>query len=223
MSYCWICGSIAETREHMIKRTDVARHIGTGPYPKDNRVVRIEEDGSRSYIQSPRSSVLKFDFGLCQACNTTRSQPWDRAYDRVVDWIFSHERKLRRTGTLDFRMIDSKAPGGLARLTYRYLTKAFGCALADAKAPIPQAVPAFLLGTESAIPLYVYLSRFRDLNIGDRLKRVEVHRLEGHLGTYHWGYSLDWLTISMSYGYRAARNLGRGWTGTTSRIHVGTY
>ena len=224
MPPCWICGSLADSAEHSIKRTDIQRHIGKGTYKAKNRVVRIDEDGKRRFLQSDNASLLKRSHSLCSYCNNTRSQPWDRAYTQLMSWIFSHEGRIRKSRKVDLRLVSQKATGQFARNAYRYVAKAFGCALLESKAPIPVELPGYLNGSRTSIPMYVYFAVFRDLKIGTRLTRAEIHRLEGTgANEFSWGYSLDWLTISLSYGYRGASNLGPGWLGRTTKIKIGAY
>lgn len=220
---CWICGSPASSREHAIKQTDIRRHIGQGPYPKGNRVIRIEEDGTKKLVQAESSKLLKRSPSLCADCNNTRSQPWDRAYTIFTNWVFSHEAHIRRFRRVNFRVINSKYPGQLAKNTYKYIVKAFGCALADASAEVPEELARFLKGESDSIPLYIYFAVFNKLKIGERFRRAEIHSLQGCGKAYNWGYSLDWLTFSMTYGYQASRSLGPGWLGKSTKIWVGRF
>ena len=101
--------------------------------------------------------------------------------------------------------------------------KAFGCALADASVEVPTELARFLIGDSDSIPLYLYLAVFNELRIGERFRRAEIHSLQGCSKAYNWGYSLDWLTFSMTYGYRASRNLGPGWLGKSTKIRIGRF
>jgi len=41
---CWICGNPADTREHIIKQSDIRRLFGRGPYQKGNRLKRMDQN-----------------------------------------------------------------------------------------------------------------------------------------------------------------------------------
>jgi hypothetical protein len=78
---CWICGNPADSWEHKFKRSDVAQSSKT--WAPDDQPYYFEEAGSRR-IQGPGSDLVKFDKVLCRRCNTTRTQPFDRDYERFA-------------------------------------------------------------------------------------------------------------------------------------------
>lgn len=80
---CWWCGKPADSREHRHKKSDVKFIFGD----KFEGEPVIIKDKSPTTVQGPNSSLLKFDTVLCQVCNNSRSQPFDRAYSRFVDYV----------------------------------------------------------------------------------------------------------------------------------------
>jgi hypothetical protein len=81
---CWICGNLADSREHKFKRSDVAQSSKT--WAPNDQPYYFGEGGSRR-IQGPGSELVKFEKILCHRCNTTRTQPFDRAYERFTEWV----------------------------------------------------------------------------------------------------------------------------------------
>src|SRR5208337_2466687 len=93
---CWICGDKADTREHTIKQSDMRRLFGSGPYRKEKRLVRTDEARNKKIIQSKDSVHIKYQPSLCQYCNSTRSQPWDQAYDMFMEFIQLHRQRIKQ-------------------------------------------------------------------------------------------------------------------------------
>lgn len=89
-SKCWICGDIALSKEHRLKKTDIVRAYGRGPYRGDSAPVHVHE-GKQSPVQGPDANTLKYKPSLCPKCNTTTTQPFDQAYDIFVSWLFENE------------------------------------------------------------------------------------------------------------------------------------
>jgi 5-methylcytosine-specific restriction endonuclease McrA len=91
MGDCWICGAPADSAEHRIKKADIVRAYGKGPYKGDSAPVHFR-DGIQTAIQGPRSERIKYQKSLCHACNTTRTKPLDEAYDRLMSWLVANEK-----------------------------------------------------------------------------------------------------------------------------------
>ncbi len=130
-SSCWICGDRAETREHTIKQSDIRRLFGSGPYGKGKRLVRADEARNKKIIQSKNSVHIKYQPSLCQYCNSTRSQPWDQAYDKFMEFIQTNSQRIKQTKKIKLSEI---MPGNISKLAinlYSYFVKAFGCQLVE--------------------------------------------------------------------------------------------
>lgn len=141
---CWWCSGNADSREHKFKKRQVARAsrtwaLGDRPY--------YVADGRLKEIQGPNSALVKFDKVLCQACNTTRSQPFDRAYDAFADWVIERGASLMTLGTIDFEDIYGAGCESSVQDLLRYFVKHFGCCIASSGGAVPAEFAAFLDGT----------------------------------------------------------------------------
>jgi hypothetical protein len=87
---CWICSAPADSGEHRMKKSDMVRAYGKGPYRGGAAPVHVF-DGVQTAIQGPRSNTLKYEPSLCHNCNTTRTQTFDRAYDQFISWVLTNE------------------------------------------------------------------------------------------------------------------------------------
>ena len=56
---CWICGQVTNSKEHIIKKSDLTRIYGNGPYKGDNALSHIK-NGKQQLIQGPNSKKIKY-------------------------------------------------------------------------------------------------------------------------------------------------------------------
>lgn len=138
---CWICGSTERpTREHKFKASDLRRKYG-------NQVLYVgrEVDGgfSSRRAQGIGSDLLKFKSTICERCNSAATQASDRAYDKFVQFVESHEDEEIAIDAA-YKYIDEI--GGSPEYTslFRYFGKILGCHLADIGAPIPVHLSRFV-------------------------------------------------------------------------------
>jgi hypothetical protein len=126
---CWWCQERpATTGEHKFKRSDLAREHGRGELVGAHQLVHYGGASPR-HLKSTKSKPLKFKPSLCAACNNTRSQPHDQAYDRFIGWVLDHEDEV-----LDSRSINLEAALGdhwrdTSLDVLRYWGKHIGCRL----------------------------------------------------------------------------------------------
>jgi hypothetical protein len=153
--FCWICSNPADSREHKFKRSDVAQS-GKSLSP-DDRPYYIGDGGWRR-IQGPGSQLVKFDKVLCQACNTTRTQPFDRAYERFAEWVNDKGESLMTKTQIDFGHIyGAYFQDGTANLV-RYFVKHLGCRIANENYTMPRGLVSSLTAMD-ARPFEVTLTR----------------------------------------------------------------
>lgn len=141
---CWWCGQPAGSREHKYKRTDVVRAFG--PPPWNEAVVHVK-DGKQRPVQGPNSDLLKFGRSLCQRCNNSTGQPFDDAYDEMMDYLSSSVETIKSGRSVDQRSIFGAKWKGFRTNTIRYIVKAIGCRLAEDGVEVPQAFIQFLNGS----------------------------------------------------------------------------
>jgi len=219
---CWWCGALADSREHKFKRSDLVREHGAAPYT-DGATLAIVGSGSSRYVRSNRSDPLKFSPSLCQPCNNARSQPFDRAYDRFIEWLIAHEDDVLRTRQIDLEIVFGHTWQTDSLNVLRYFVKHVGCRLAEIEqAGYPLAVPADLIAFLDGGPppaslrcdLYAEAAmiRWRDMRPDDPLWAPRPLWIEAVLGPEasgldvvqsRWHYG--WLTLAWAVGPDANR------------------
>ena len=127
---CWWCGVGANSREHKFKRADVVREFGKGPLRAHGGVV-IQTGLRTNRVQGSNSALLKFAATLCQNCNNARSQSFDRAYDRFLDWLSSNEEAVLTEREINLRAIFGETWTDDVKDLGRYYVKHVGCMAAE--------------------------------------------------------------------------------------------
>ena len=227
---CWICNDPADTREHVIKQSDIRRLFGRGPYPKGKRLIRSDPNQRKRLIQSEDSVHIKYQRGLCENCNSSRSQPWDEAYDKFMEFVQVNDKKLKHTRKVDFNRIVQNNAIGFVENLYSYFVKVFGCQLQEQRQQPPSELSEYLLGKRNNINLCITFAIYESMPQNLPSPMVQIHGLEGDVEddtkrplNYEWAVSIEWFTILFWYNKQPTIDLGQPWDGTFDQIRMGRY
>ncbi len=138
-SRCWWCGSTDLSAEHRFKRSDLSKLDAS----KGGLDWIDSGTGVLQRIRGPQDKRIKFEPNLCKRCNNARSQPSDRAWDLMFDYIAQNwYRGLRRSRTIDFANIlgDAEEPRRVAQ----YLVKNMACTIVSSGFAVPPGIISFL-------------------------------------------------------------------------------
>jgi len=141
---CWWCNDLADTREHVYKRTDLERE-----YQRDNNLILIhnaEPTKKGKKLQSKNSKLVKFRKSLCNNCNSAKSQPFDKAYDQFVSYLKNNEEQISKRSKILFNDIFKNDWEVQKYNLIRYFIKHLGCSLAENKIRISSNLIDFLNG-----------------------------------------------------------------------------
>jgi hypothetical protein len=134
---CWICRArIADTREHRMKRTDLSRFFSAASYVGDERPYHIRGHEVKR-LQSNDSKYVKYERNICGTCNSTFSQPFDRAYEKFTDWILQNESVVVQRQTIDFEDVFESDWDEQQRNLFKYFAKCLGCRINEARRKVP--------------------------------------------------------------------------------------
>ncbi|MBK9329533.1 MAG: hypothetical protein IPM95_09535 [Sphingobacteriales bacterium] len=142
---CWWCGSLANSREHKYKKTDVINNFGKRSQSLNDKTVLVRDDKLYN-IQGANSDYLKFNNVLCQKCNNEKSQPADQAYETFINYINSNLSSIIEAESLDFSKIFSDCIIKQKHNVFRYFIKNFCCRLATNNITINPELIRFLDG-----------------------------------------------------------------------------
>jgi hypothetical protein len=228
---CWICGKLADSGEHRIKRSDLVRIHGNGPYKDDKDIVMVK-GGKEFKIQGPNSKLLQYNKSLCRLCNGTETQRFDNAYSKFIEFVDNHESAILKTRMVNFEDVFGKEYETEQRRLYKYFLKCFGCRLIEAGKQVPKnLIDIFKLKTFNT-NLYITFAVNEDkvLLLKDNVKIVGNGEIEGkeviespdkftsrysefysYLHIFYW-YNCDW-----------DGKFGARWVADSKYIYLGSF
>lgn len=230
---CWICGAEANSAEHRIKKKDLVRAHGRGPYVGQNTLLHFRS-GKQTGVQGPGSNVVKYAPSLCHDCNTAYTQPFDLAYDRFIDWVMSNEELILHRRFVDFEEIFGSDWPDAQRDLYKYFAKSFGCRLVDADAHVPCDIvqllgqPNFHTGLRLSISvnedilLMPPMHRNGFLGKGDLLS-CSSKETPNTPNSFTWNEHISWLTIFYWYNCEPDGGYGTTWVADGKYVYLGCF
>lgn len=144
---CWWCGELSNSREHKVKRTDINRIYGKGPYHEEKLgIFNIDPNrlSEPRIVQSSKSDNLKFEKCICQRCNNERSVPFDKAYTSFMDYIDEYWKEIENDSYVDVKKIFGKKHKEGKDNLFRYYTKHICCRISENGFTIPNEILDFL-------------------------------------------------------------------------------
>lgn len=231
---CWICGADADSAEHRFKKSDLVRAHGKGPYIEASALSHFR-DGKETKIQGPGSKHLKYFPSLCQYCNNTHTQPFDRAYQKFIARVLDHHENM----FLGKRFIDLAEVYGSdwenqQRNLYKYFAKSFGCRLVNAGVTVPADVLDLIdqeifhtrLGLTMAVNEDLLLLPHKDHDGFIAKSSLLGWSDPGAPDSYN-GFELNehvsWLTICYWYNRAPDGRFGSMWVADTQFLYLGSF
>ena len=230
---CWICGQPANSREHKVKRSDLHRAFGEITSANDDTAVLHFVGRAKPHrLQGSNSKFLKYPPVICERCNTAESQPWDRAYERFINWIFENQRDVLRTRQIALLSVygENAAPASSVNL-YKYFVKSFGCRIASAGDRVPSDLKTLLRQGDFQTRLLLTFSvhkavfaicpEFRNAQVGIGQMTNWYRRSLKTAECYTFFTVIGWLVIEFYYQMDIPDNRGVPWCGDGVLVEVG--
>lgn len=230
---CWICGKTADSREHVIMKTDLVRAYGKGSFSPESGPAHVK-DGKIKTLQGPDSTGVKYQSSLCQDCNNAFTQPFDLAYDRFIDWILQNEESVLRCKFIDFQDVYGNEFAVSQTNLFKYFVKSFGCRLVDAGQSVPSDLVNLLGQERFSTALRLNFSVSEDILLmppnerggfigkGDLLSwKIDPHVNDG-VG-YSFNEHVSWLFVHYWYGVAAEPRTGSEWIADARVVYMGSF
>jgi hypothetical protein len=131
---CWICGNEAGTREHRVKATDLRRVFGA--VSQKEPIYYSISDGRPTPVGSFRSDKFTSEAKICNDCNSCLTQPYDKAWEALSNYLGANIERLSRTRKVDLSRIFPGATKRSKIAVQLFFAKLFGCWIAEHKVPI---------------------------------------------------------------------------------------
>lgn len=131
---CWICGESADTGEHLVKVSDLKSVFGKVTQANP---LRMHSEAERNVpVKGYRAQFLKSDAKICAHCNNERTQPHDKAWEKLSTFLRARERVLRTGEKIKLSKV---FPGSVKKsmlYVHLYFVKLFGCYIEESGTPI---------------------------------------------------------------------------------------
>jgi len=201
---CWWCGEIADSAEHIHKKTDLEREFGRRKAFSKNDPVRFIDDSTIIPIAKSKSRTVKFKKNLCIHCNSTQSQPFDIAYDVFTQYYKENEEKIYTTQLVNFEDVYGDSWIDQILNLQKYYVKNFCCRLYEENVSICSDLIDFLNGTSELKSLQMNMYLRSDIHQFLSLLKIDHHDGFLHISDITGEKSISqnafyYLTASMSY------------------------
>jgi hypothetical protein len=196
---CWICGADADSREHLIKASDLKAVFGPGITQK--APFFLHNDRARNQaVGSIKSKALKYTPVICSYCNNERTQPHDRAWEKLSEYLCTRQPPIQRGSSIRLSRV---FPGSVHLSMLRvhlFFLKQFGCLISEHQIPLALEPFARAILTETAHPK-VHIAFWTDLGPPGRVGRTHVQtaQIHGQIVYAGWFYIVDRLAVNVMY------------------------
>lgn len=210
---CWICGHSADSAEHMVKASD-ARQI-FGDITQNSPIYRHSSDQPNLLVRGLRSNNIKFSSSICRDCNNSRTQPHDKAWEKLSQGMRMLDPTLPPGAIIPLKSIFRENIGRQMRNVHLYFTKLLGCATVENNAPLP--VHEFALSIKTEVPhpnirlIFIFIapgsSRYK-IQVGP----IKTSKAMGRISA-NWYYIVGTVGVAVSYTELNSARLTRdvGW------------
>ena len=161
------------------------------------------------------------------------TQPYDRAYDQFMSWVFENEELVLRRRLINFADVYSPDFEVGQLDLFKYLVKSFGSRLVDSGEKAPADLVELLPLAHFRTALKVTFSVNEDVLLlpeSDRRGFIWKGPLSGYNSKsdptipriYDCDERVSWLTFHYWYGLRPVSGLGAVWIADAQHIYLGT-
>lgn len=225
---CWICGGNANSGEHLIKASDLKSLYG---HVTQNNPIYVHTSLKRNQpIPGIRSDKLKYRSRICSRCNNERTQPHDRAWEKLSNYL-RNRRPPIQGGTLI--RLAKVFPGAVQRSmlgVHLFFLKQFGCLIAENSIPLDISVFSQAILQQIPHP-NVHLRFVTGLqDTSHKLvsrSEVKTAKLNGSIAYATWFYVVDCIAVNVIYAepMERRRALVHSWHPTTvvKRVRIHNY
>jgi hypothetical protein len=131
---CWICGNAGNTGEHLIKASDLRSQFGK--VSQNFPLYYHTSDKKNIPVGSTNSKRLKSKALICNTCNSSTTQPYDKAWEKLSIYLRNNICRLNKNGNINLSKV---FPGTVKKSmldVHLYFLKVFGCIIVENEVPI---------------------------------------------------------------------------------------
>lgn len=131
---CWICGASADSREHLVKASDVRSRFGKASASKPLFIHSRERKNER--VLGLKSNKMKSNAPICAKCNNEITQPYDVAWEKLSAYLCSRRQPLRYGDKINLKKVFPGSVRASMKDVQLFFVKGFGFKIVEGNAPI---------------------------------------------------------------------------------------
>lgn len=134
---CWICGNPANSGEHRAKASDLKMLFRD--VSQRSPIFTKDRQGKIISIGSLKSDKLKWDAKICHECNTTTTQRYDLAWQKLSAYLQKESQRPEEQRPKEKIRLKNVFPGSVNSSmldVHLFFVKMFGCIIAEHNIPI---------------------------------------------------------------------------------------
>jgi hypothetical protein len=212
---CWICGSDADSGEHVIKASDLKAVFGVITQNKPIYThTRLRKNQPIGGIKSDR---FKYGALICRHCNNVRTQPHDRAWEHLSNYLRSRHPPIVDGTVIDLDKVFPRAVTQSMLGVHLYFVKHFGCRIVEHSVPldVQPFADAILRGVAHPKVHLAFWAHPPRRRAG--LTKISVVKVGDTLQYAGWFYVIDRIAVNVVYleSPQRRKNLAHAWHPST--------
>ncbi len=228
---CWICGSIANSGEHKIKKSSLLKMYKNEFNDKSMYHYNGNND-TFCKIPGANSKKLKYLNTLCSDCNNAKTQDFDLAYDTFFNYCIANREIILEKRVIDFFDIyGDEFPTSQTNL-FKYFVKLLGCAIHASGHIVPSdlidLLDRKLFKTGLALSFTINESEISfekettvcKMGIGKLVTTQENLKLK-NIPLYKWSTFFSYMQINYWYLTRINGPFGAPWIADSRYLYLG--
>jgi hypothetical protein len=197
---CWICGNEGATGEHLIKSSDLKRQFKkvTQGCP-----LYFHTEMQRNIpVGSFRAKRLKSKALICNHCNSALTQPYDRAWEKLSQYLNENIQRISSKGIVNLSKI---FPGDVKTSmlnVHLFFVKTFGCKVVESGAQLPvEEFSKAIIDGKSYNYIHIGLGKNFTKSSINHAGQTEIHAVnEGDESVFaSWIYVVDKIVVNVIY------------------------
>lgn len=213
MKICWICGSPANTGEHLTKASDLKMFF---PNVSQEKPAYLHNDkGTNQLVRSRKSKLLKSEALICNTCNSSLTQPYDFAWEKLSRYLFEHKKSIARSKNIRLKSIFHGSSRRSSVFIQLYFIKIFGCLIHETTHK--ELLDGFSFSLVNGVAhddvelFFYYTGDWFSVGMSDL--EVTYDNANNCVGRAHWIYSIGNFSIKVRYLHPKSSHLERrsGW------------
>jgi len=197
---CWICGNEAISGEHQIKKSDLKLLY---PSVSQQSPIYLRSNGVlKREIGSIKSKLFMFDSLICEECNNSSTQDYDKAWETLSNYLYENWIKVKEKGFINLFDIFGNDYVSSMILVQLFFTKIFGCKISESSAPIPlNSFSESILNKKEHPNLYISIRDSERATKGNyaAVSDIQIYTKNKKIIYAHLFYTVGNVTIDILY------------------------